>query len=233
MTDLTHMRDGTDVEDPRLGRLIQFDRKSLAFPIIRQEDDRPLRSMTWRLRPDRLINQGNIGACVGCSLTQRLATWAIEAPAVGYDFAMTLYRTAQMHDPWPGEQYEGTSLLAGLQVLHRWGWIRRYEWSFSLRQLQLGLGYHGAAVLGIPWYDGMFYPSSDGRVRPTGHIAGGHAIEASAIDVDDQKIWFPNTWGDWGLNGWCWMHFDDVDRLLHERGEAAFLSGRRKPLPTT
>jgi hypothetical protein len=61
-------------------------------------------------------DQGNEGACVGFGIS-RLASFLNSKL---YD-ARWLYHEAQKVDEWPGEDYEGTSVRAGLDVLRTRG----------------------------------------------------------------------------------------------------------------
>lgn len=57
-------------------------------------------------------NQGQEGACVGFA-TSRAATLFNRRLYSGF----ALYHAAQQRDPWPGDDYEGTSVNAGLDTL--------------------------------------------------------------------------------------------------------------------
>ena len=96
-----------------------------------------------------------------------------------------------------------------------------YRWCFNLLDTLVAIGYTGPVVLGLNWYEGMFNPDTCGYIKPTGSIAGGHAIIANGVGIKDKNIRLHNSWGnDWGINGECFMKWDDLDRLLHEQGEA-------------
>lgn len=64
-------------------------------------------------------DQGSEGACVGFSASRMMSL----LNRVRYD-ARWLYREAQKVDAWPGENYEGTSVRAGLDVLRSRGHCR-------------------------------------------------------------------------------------------------------------
>jgi hypothetical protein len=147
-----------------------------------------------------------------------------------------IYHEAQKIDPWPGgdypgafPQYEGSSVLAGVQVAQRLGWCSGYNWAFGLNDLILGVGYRGPAILGINWYEGMSTPDSAGFIHVTGKKLGGHCIVDNSVNVKKERFTLHNSWGaGWGINGECYISFADMDRLLREDGEAVFLTGRRK-----
>jgi hypothetical protein len=130
------LRDGSETADPRLDRLIQFDERSRAYSVRERIDPktgRPKRSKTWALNERN--NQGSDGACVGFGTGHRLAAAPIEVGGINYDFSMAIYREAQRLDPWPGEDYEGTSVLAGIKAAQKRGYIKEYRWCFSLGRL--------------------------------------------------------------------------------------------------
>jgi hypothetical protein len=223
------LRGGRETNDRRLDRLPQFDERSRAFPIRTLVAGKPLRSYTWST--PLTLNQGNEGACVGFAWSHELAGRPSVHRWVSNEYARGLYHEAQLHDEWSGEGYEGTSVLAGAKVCALRRHFREYRWAFGLNDLLLALGYAGPAVLGINWWTGMFRPDVDGRIRPTGSVEGGHAIEANQIVVPlprrpTGQVW---VWNSWGVSsGWprAWLTFDDMERLLNESGEACIPTGR-------
>jgi hypothetical protein len=204
-----------------LGRLEQFDERSLNFPVmalISTAQATAPRSYTWSC--SQYLNQGNIGACVGFSWAHEL----VARPTVlnaSYNSAMQIYKDAQKIDEWAGESYEGTSVLAGAKVMKSLGWLHEYRWAFNVNDLILAVGYKGPAVLGIPWYDGMFSPDNEGIIRPTGPVVGGHAILCNGVSLKKQLFRLHNSWGVfWGHNGDAFISFDNMAKLLSEHGEA-------------
>ena len=227
------LRDGRTVADPRLDRLIQFDERSRSHPIRATVGGKPQRSYTWRC--NQWFDQGREGACVAYALGHELAARPSEVQGLDDPWLMGVYHAAQKADPWPGgsypgasPSYSGTSVLAGVKVLHSQGWFKSYRWAFGLNDLILGVGYNGPAVIGIAWYEGMYSPDADGFIKPEGPVVGGHAILVRAVNVKDRLFTLRNSWGrDWGRDGDCLVSFDTMDRLLNEQGEAVFLMGRK------
>lgn len=212
-----------------LGRMEQFDDRSLNFPIMAtlsvEQVTKP-RSYTWNCAT--YLNQGSIGACVGFSWSHEIAAKPVVRP-VSYESALKVYIEAQKIDEWPGENYEGTSVLAGAKIIKSLGYLDEYRWAFGVSELVLAVGYKGPAVLGIPWYDGMFTPDSEGIIRPTGRQVGGHAILANGVNIKKQLFRLHNSWGwMWGKGGDCFISFDDMDHLLRNRGEACIPVKRGK-----
>lgn len=234
------LKDNTETTDMRLDRCVQFDARSRNFPMRALTEGKPLKSYTWRCYPR--LDQGPDGACVGFAVSHELSARASEVKGLDAMFAkQKIYWEAQKIDPWAGGSYpgaspfyEGTSVLAGVKVAHKLGYMKAYRWAFGLEDLLLGIGYNGPAVMGINWYTGMFYPDNNGQIKVEGSIAGGHAILANKVDVKNKRVWLHNSWGpNWGINGCAWLTFDDMERLLYEYGEACFFLNRTiypKPL---
>lgn len=231
MEDSVEMKDGTIVRNCQLGRLEQFDKRSRNFPIqaaLQQiEGASKPRSYSWRCL-DRL-DQGQEGSCVGFAVTQELIARPSEIQNLDYTFAREkIYWEAQKIDPWNGgaypganPRYEGTSVLAGIKVAQKAGYFSEYRWAFGINDLILALGHAGPAVLGISWYEDMFYPDDKGFIKPMGDYAGGHAILANAINVKEGYINLVNSWGrDWGFDGCARVKIEDMDFLLKDDGEA-------------
>lgn len=215
---------------PILDRRIEFDEKSRAYPVrtllTDEQQGRPVRSYTWSVPVT--LNQGNEGACVGFAWAQEIAARPWPDKNITDDYAFAIYRWAQKHDQWPGEDYSGTSVLAGAKAVTEWlERIIEYRWAFGLDDLKRAVAYKGPAVLGLNWYSGMWKPDTDGRIRPTGDLVGAHAIVMPKVrgpQYRNRKFansnWVYNSWG--LSDGWPWGWFsdDDLERLLHESGEA-------------
>jgi hypothetical protein len=221
--------------DRTLDRLVRFDERSRNYPVRAALPTKPPRSYTWRCR--HWYDQGREGACVAYSLAHEASARPRELLVpIPTQTIRNWYHDAQRIDPWPGgaypgatPQYEGTSVLAGAQIGVRSKLFTGYRWCFGLDDLILALGYAGPVILGINWYEGMFAPTADGQVKVGGDVAGGHAILARGVSVKNRRILLRNSWGrSFGVDGDCWLSFDDADRLLHEDGEAMVPVGRQR-----
>jgi hypothetical protein len=232
---MIQLKDGTVVDSPQFGRLRQFDGRSRNFALSGADPiERKPRSYTWRV--GQHFDQGLTGACVAFSLGHELNARPAEVQGIQESWLQRgLYWEAQKIDPWPGgmypgaiEKYEGTSILAGVKVLHRLGAFEEYRWAFSLNELILGVGYAGPAVIGISWYSGMNSPSSSHFIYPKGTWLGGHAILVKGVNIKEKRFTLRNSWGiAWGNQGECYVSFEDMEKLLGERGEAVFLLKRK------
>lgn len=220
----SRLRDGSTVADARLGRLRHQDRRSLNYPVsevLTVEQRRP-RSYTWSV-PVRL-DQGREGACVGFGWAHELAGRPVQVPGVNGPMARSIYHDAQRIDPWEGgdyegaePRYEGTSVLAGAQVVKARGFIGEYRWCTSGDDLRLAVGYKGPCVIGVDWYEGMLTSTPSGYIHPTGAVLGGHCLIVDAVKVTGGSGYFSllNSWGaDWGVNGRCRISFADFEKLI-------------------
>lgn len=227
------LKNGVLVSDPRLGRIPKFDERSKNFRVRDLVGEKPLRSYTWRCTT--LLDQGNSGSCVGHGIAHELIARPAESKGIDHRFAEEkIYWEAQKIDEWEGgaypnanPQYEGTSVIAGVKIGRRLGYYEGYYWAFGLADTLLGLAYHGPAVLGIYWTEGMMEPDAKGYIRPTGQIIGGHCLLANQIEISAGCVNLVNSWGlAWGENGCAKITFKDLDKLLRMDGEAVFFVHR-------
>lgn len=202
------------------GRRVQFDERSREYPIRALLGKLKPRSYTWAC--DKWLNQLSEGACVGFAFAHELIAKPKVHTKITDANALSIYKFAQTIDPWPGENYSGTSVLAGVKAVQAQypAAIKEYRWAFTMDDLLDTLGYYGPVVLGINWYEGMYSTDAEGYIHRTGKRVGGHAILANGVNVKKKHIRLHNSWGrSWGINGECFISFDDMERLLNEKGE--------------
>lgn len=147
---------------------------------------------------------------------------AFKAAFSSYDSAgerVALYEAAKDYDPWPGNDYAGTSTDAPFRVLRERGLISEWRWLFGFDEMREWLRKYGPVAVGTNWYDEMFYPDAKDRIVIGGGLSGGHAYRA--------VYWSPqygtrvvNSWGrSWGHQGRCWVPDEMMIQLLSEQGE--------------
>jgi len=208
----------------------RHDPRSRDYPITSQMTVQPRTRRLWRGPAERL-DQGAEGACVGFAWAIELLSAPVSArlPTPRDQFARDVYRAAQRIDEWPGEDYEGTSVLAGAKIVRDLGYIKRFWWAFGIDQVIDTLVGFGPVVIGIPWYDSMYDTRPDGLVEVGGRMVGGHAITLTGYGRRGfgtprrtvEVVRWRNSWGPlYGIRGDGYIRVEDLARLLADRGEA-------------
>jgi hypothetical protein len=234
------MRNGSFVSDCRLGWLPQFDDRSRLYGIVDCVSQEPV-NKEWVLNTH--LNQGKTSSCVGHAIAYEI----LSTPIPGSPKIVTekytveqIYWNAQRNDEFPGGEYPGaiprmggTSVLAGMKQAVKLGWFDGYTWAFNLDEVLLGISHNGPCVTGFRWYSGMMKTDGDGFIHPTGRLEGGHSTLLVGVNFDLRRCRGAQSWDPkWGLDGFYYISFDDLDRLIHEQGEMAFAMGRhKKPKP--
>lgn len=215
---------------PKLGRLIEFDPRSKLHPITAVLPTKAIKPRSYQWRCKAHLDQGQEGACVGFGWSHELSARPCEIQNVSNETAYQVYKEAQKLDQWPGESYEGTSVIAGIKAVQKLypEAIEGYKWAFSIEEVVATLGYFGPVVLGVHWYEKMFEPDSDGFIHVAGAKVGGHCILARGVNVKGKFVILRNSWGSsWGKDGDCYITFDDLSTLLEQEGEACIPIGRK------
>lgn len=241
------LRGGHVTQDPRLDRIPSQDPRSQNFPIreLIPTEVLPV-AKYWSLGP--VTDQGREGACVGFGWTSD----AMASPArvhigtpqeyvrrLTYEanrdqWASDLYHTAQTMDEWWGEDYEGTSVLAGAKAMQSKGLIDSYRWAESVTDIRDTLILRGPVVIGVNWYEDMYGTEASGRVRIGGQLVGGHCLLVYGynprywIEGRYQEIYrWRNSWGaSYGINGKGFLTGTDFRTLFERDGEGCVPLGR-------
>lgn len=208
------------------GRIQQFDERSWQYPVRALAAGLKPKSVHWPC--GIVLNQGNVGACIGFSIAHEAAAEPVAVKRITNKVGLYVYRQAQKLDNIPGEAYDGSTVLAGMKAGVQLGWYTGYHWAFGEDDVALALQI-GPVVLGINWYEDMNYPDKHGRITKTGELMGGHAILCNGFDSRRGLYRLHNSWGkSWGLNGECFISQVGLRLLLREHGEAAVPIGRKK-----
>lgn len=201
-----------------LDRRVESDPIALArYPIRTLVEDVAPRSYTWDC--PMYLDQGQEGACVEYGWAHELASRPVQVNITGWDHHAR-YKKIQTYDQWEGEDYEGTSVIAGARFYKEQGKIPEYRWAKDLNDLILAVGHYGPAVMGLDWYTGMMEPDENGYIHPTGIVEGGHCIVNIGVNYKRKRFELHQSWGrSWGRGGRCYISFDDTALLLANGGE--------------
>jgi hypothetical protein len=216
----------------------RHDERSRGYAVRSLVSDLPTKAIWWV--GGAVSDQGSEGACVGHACTgEYLASPARGRLPKGVDpglaasqLAFEVYKAAQRIDPWPGENYSGTAVNAGMKVGRERGWWDSYHWAFGLDDVKRAL-LLGPVVIGVPWLDGMY--STQGRyaeIVPSGPVVGGHAILITGWSPKygnlGETFRLRNSWGPgYGKGGNGYLRAANLAALLADEGEAAVPTGRR------
>jgi hypothetical protein len=208
-------------------RLPDFDERSRSYPIrtlIGQPARKPRR---WRLL--ERLDQGQEGACVGFGWAHELAALPVKVKQTNTT-ARGIYVRARQLDPWPGEDYEGTSVLAGAKAVRERGHMPEFRWAFGVDDVLDTLSAHGPVVIGVNWYRDMAETDAQGYIRPVGEVLGGHCVVLRGL-IRERGRWVVigrNSWGrGWGIGGDFKMVAEWLRVSLEDEGEACVPVVRR------
>lgn len=194
----------------------------------------PKAGRTWPLRKEARLDQLREGACVGFTAAHDQSAWPVPVKNITTEVARWFYKEAQKVDPWEGEAYEGTSVLAVMQVLQRIGALKEFRWAGAgsgdvLMDVILGIRNEGPGLAGLSWYSNCMNVDKDGYIHPTGDIVGGHAILIRGVSIAKRYFLLSNSWNlGWGVEGDCKVSFDEMGPWLENGGEVTFPIGRNK-----
>lgn len=195
-------------------------RKKFALPSLRHLPETKRHwSHGWR------GDQKDTPSCVGFSIVHKLHAGPITQIKRGnrarpvVDPIRDIYEPAQRIDEWPGENYDGTSVRAGMKIAQQLGFIESYAWAFALEDMIRTLALE-PVVVGINWYWDMWEPDKRGRVKLGGPLMGGHAICAIGYSMKREEVDLLQSYGPkYGVNGVIRIGFEDMRRLIAEDGE--------------
>jgi hypothetical protein len=223
--------------DPRLGRHINHDDASKAFPMEMASEYRN----ATHLRRTPILNQGSLGSCTGNAGTGLLGTepfysalkvkFGVSMLTLNESYAVNLYSEATKIDPYPNEYPPtdtGSDGLSIMKVLRKAGVVHAYRHAFGLDHALRGL-IRRPVIIGIPWYNSMFEPGPNGllKVDPESGLAGGHEVELNIVDFTSTdphnpvgRVRGPNSWDtSWGDGGYFEMDIADFGKLLEDYGD--------------
>jgi hypothetical protein len=220
-------------------RLVQFDENSRRFGIAEVVTAVEPKKKYWPA--GTVLDQGREGACVGFGWTTELVS-SPKPFKVSFDegnqYALGIYNRAKQLDQWPGEDYSGTSVLAGAKVLQERGYIKEYRWAFGVEQVRDAVISEGPVVLGINWTDSMYETRPSGLVVVEGDFIGGHCLVITGYNPRarlkgepgyHEVFQWKNSWGlGYGLKGMGYIKIEDLAKLLAADGEACVPMQRQR-----
>lgn len=245
-----------DPTDPRLGRHKRWDSRSKSYFIPEADDFSQIHDVVHHCYlPD--LNQLQVGSCAGDTGTEVMGSddlWPAVEDVLSttdekkdQDYAYQLYSDATKIDPYPGTWYPdgrsgsedtGTDGLSIAQVLQTRGLISGFQHGSSLLSTLTGLQ-ERSMMTGTNWLGDMFNPTSDGQIKATGNVEGGHEYTLFAVDTVNKRVWMRNHWGEWGVGypsyadtGCAWMTWDDYEKLQMDDGDSTLLVPNSQPAPT-
>jgi hypothetical protein len=143
-------------------------------------------------------DQGQEGACVGFGISRAMALLNRKR----YD-APWLYHEAKLIDEWQGEDYDGTSVRAGLDVVRERG--HRRVTRFGVKDVALSEG-----IIRNRWAESI-----------DDFVAAMHSPRYLTLGRSP----FANSWGK-AYPHTVWMPLATVDKLLQDGGELAVIYDR-------
>lgn len=177
------------------------------------------------------LDQGAEGACVGHGVTGALMTPPnrINLPNP-QQTAFGMYFGSRRIDEWEGEDYDGTSVNAGMKLARELGLLTSWRWCFGAADLKQAILEEGPVVIGVWWYESMYDTDPSGLVKIGGEIVGGHCLLVNGYSenrlVGDYKgpvFRWKNSWGNlYGVQyGQGFVPYDTMAQLLAQDGECA------------
>jgi hypothetical protein len=183
------------------------------------------------ITPGRVLDQGGIGGCTGFGMMGACACLPgrhlSRSRTATNRHAMAAYELNTSRDPFQGDwptADTGSSVLAAAKTAKDLSLIDSYSWASTVRDVADAIRYHGPVVIGIPWYNSMFEPAYDGKLKvdPSSGLAGGHCVFLFRAPESTGHLWGRNSWGSaWGVGGNFYVSRLDLDILFSDDGYEA------------
>ena len=169
------------------------------------------RTRFWEFH-EHTLDQGATNHCTGFAA----AHWRISAPVKEKNTAEqghALYYKIKEIEGESGD--DGGATMRGMaKTLKALGLIDTYAFAHSLDEVKRYILHSGPILAGTLWTEGMFLPTREGRILPTGAVLGGHAWLIRAY-VGRGLFYGMSSWGeDWGQRGNFYIHENDLGWLL-------------------
>ena len=231
----------------RLGRHVRHDPRSLSYQVTAKSLG-DLKSVKHR-RYVPVLDQGDTGSCTGNAALGAVGTGDLFTALAGNPGcpsetdadkdeleAVALYSAATKLDDvfgtYPPDD-TGSSGLAVAKAAKAKGLISGYTHATSLEAALTALETR-AVITGVSWYDSFDTPDDNGliRIAKGASVRGGHEFVLDEIDVDNQLVWFTNSWSEsWGVSGRACLPWGDFEQLLDEDGDVTAFTPITAPAP--
>jgi hypothetical protein len=187
------------------------------------------------------FDQGSIGSCTGNASAGALMTTPLFVATRAFTevTAVEIYSEGTFFNGTPNDYYppndtgsSGPAVAQGLEVL---GLVSSYTHAVDLQGAQEGLQ-TSPGIFGISWYTSFDTPLPTGEcpLTPGATVRGGHEIQSWQLDMENQRVWFWQSWGaTWGGlgNGQFWLSFSTLNSLFQEQADVTFFVGTQQVNP--
>jgi hypothetical protein len=177
----------------------------------------PTDVVNW-LDVDNPLDQGDTPHCVGFGWAQWGNTDPIEDHFVNAD-GDAIYYECKVIDGEPNME-DGSDVRSGAKAMKARKRLSVYAFANTVDDAIAFIKKSGPVVFGTDWTDDMFTPDNEGRIHPTGAVAGGHCYIGFGYDPTKDDLLFLNSWGSsWSKNGRFRMSVTEFKRLFANYGE--------------
>lgn len=216
--------------DRRLGRQLVHDPESKTFARTASTIElSPINRSSWyttklRVYDPRPNPDQPVGNCTACAKAMEFNAAGNRRKGVvlGMEWALSQYRLYTRIDPFEGfwePDDTGSSSLASCKGAQQTndGGEYRFDFRGADGVVQGICGDRRVQNLGTWWRWGQFEPDSDGRIEPTGELAGGHEYVARGYDADRDWVLIRCWWGDQYRD--VWIKREHLNDLVLDGGD--------------
>lgn len=166
----------------------------------------PTQKVEWQ--DVTILDQGAWGHCVGFGVAGFGNAAPIEDRLTNNQ-GHALYYKAKENDGEPGQE-NGSSVRSGAKSLQDYGYINSYAFTYDLDEMKQWILTTGPLIVGTVWLSDMTYPDTQGFVRGSGRLMGGHCYLMTGYDPATDQFTFVNSWGTkFGAGGKFYMGAQD------------------------
>ena len=167
---------------------------------------------------DTVLDQADTGHCVGFGHAQWGNTDPVDDNYANND-GHDIYYEAKVIDGEPKAE-NGTSVHSGIKAMKNRKRVTAYAWTSAIPEMKQWVLTKGSLIIGSDWYTGMFNPDTNGFIKPSGVVEGGHCYIIIGWD-DADNLTILNSWGSgWGKGGRAFIKSADFGKLINPGFEA-------------